>query len=79
MTPDICALATVIIANVTLGSGSPTGWGWGGSSCRVRENGAFTFDVSGEFAVSDPDTIDSESRLVRMVTLQVAQLVTNAK
>lgn len=36
--------------------------------------GAFTFDVSGEFAVSDPDTIDSESLLGRMVTLQVAQL-----
>jgi serine protease AprX len=41
--------------------------------------GAFTFDVSGEFAVSDPDTIDSESLLGRMVTLQVAQLATNAR
>ena len=39
--------------------------------------GAFTFDVSGEFAVSDPDTLDSESLLGRMVTLQVAQLKTN--
>lgn len=39
--------------------------------------GAFTFDVSGEFAVSDPDTFDSESLLGRMVTLQVAQLRTN--
>jgi serine protease AprX len=37
--------------------------------------GDFDFDVSGEFAVSDPDTIDSESLLGRMVTLQVAQLV----
>jgi serine protease AprX len=37
--------------------------------------GAFTFEVSGELAVSDPDTIDSESLLGRMVTLQVAQLV----
>ena len=36
--------------------------------------GAFTFEVSGELAVSDPDTIDSESLLGRMVTLQVAQL-----
>jgi serine protease AprX len=39
--------------------------------------GAFTFDVSGELAVSDPDTLDSESLLGRMVTLQVAQLRTN--
>jgi len=37
--------------------------------------GAFTFEVSGELAASDPDTIDSESLLGRMVTLQVAQLV----
>lgn len=37
--------------------------------------GAFTFEVRGELAVSDPDTIDSESLLGRMVTLQVAQLV----
>jgi serine protease AprX len=39
--------------------------------------GAFTFDVSGELAVSDPDSIDSESLLGRMVTLQVAQMVRN--
>lgn len=37
--------------------------------------GAFTFEVSGELSVSDPDTLDSESALGRMVTLQVAQLV----
>ena len=36
--------------------------------------GAFTFEVNGELAASDPDTIDSESLLGRMVTLQVAQL-----
>ena len=36
--------------------------------------GAFTFEVAGQLAVSDPDTIDSESLLGRMVTLQVAQL-----
>lgn len=28
----------------------------------------------GELAISDPDTIDSESLLGRMVTLQVAQI-----
>ena len=36
--------------------------------------GRWTFDVIGQFAVSDPDTLDSESLLGRMVTLQVAQL-----
>jgi serine protease AprX len=36
--------------------------------------GTFSFDVSGELAISDPDTLDSESLLGRMVTLQVAQL-----
>ena len=36
--------------------------------------GAFQFRVSGELALSDPDTLDSESLLGRMVTLQVAQL-----
>jgi serine protease AprX len=36
--------------------------------------GEFTFEVRGELALSDPDTIDSESLLGRMVTLQVAQL-----
>ncbi|MGH8178772.1 MAG: S8 family peptidase [Steroidobacter sp.] len=41
--------------------------------------GAFTFEVSGELAVSDPDTIDSESLLGRMVTLQAAQVVRNAR
>lgn len=37
--------------------------------------GDFRFDVSGDLAASDPNTIDSESLLGRMVTLQVAQLV----
>jgi serine protease AprX len=36
--------------------------------------GTFTFEVTGELAVSDPDTVDSESLLGRIVTLQVAQL-----
>jgi serine protease AprX len=36
--------------------------------------GAFTFDVSGDYAASDPDTLDSDSLLGRMVTLQVAQV-----
>ena len=39
--------------------------------------GSFTFDVSGQLAASDPDTLDSESLLGRMVTLTVAQLTRN--
>jgi serine protease AprX len=37
--------------------------------------GAFTFEVSGAYAVADPDTLDSDSLSGRMVTLEVAQLV----
>lgn len=37
--------------------------------------GAFTFDVVGDYALSDPDGLDSDSLLGRMVTMQVAQLV----
>jgi serine protease AprX len=35
--------------------------------------GTYTFQVSGQRAVSDPDTLDSESLLGRVVVLQVAQ------
>jgi serine protease AprX len=37
--------------------------------------GAFTFEVRGEYAASDPDTLDSDSLLGRVVALQVAQVV----
>jgi serine protease AprX len=36
--------------------------------------GTYTFTVVGDYAVSDPDTLDSDSALGRMVTLHVAQL-----
>ena len=39
--------------------------------------GTFTFEISGEYAASDPDTLDSDSLLGRVVVLQVAQLVRN--
>jgi serine protease AprX len=45
-------------------------------SFRGLKYGDFRFDVIGLLAVSDPDTLDSESLLGRMVTLQVAQLRT---
>jgi serine protease AprX len=37
--------------------------------------GTFTFEVVGQYAASDPDTLDSDSALGRMVTLQVAQVI----
>ena len=39
--------------------------------------GTFTFEVSGFYAASDPDTLDSDSLLGRVVALQVAQLNRN--
>jgi len=39
----------------------------------AAHSGTYTFQVSGERAVSDPDTLDSESLLGRVVVLQVAQ------
>jgi serine protease AprX len=39
--------------------------------------GTFSFDVSGVYAASDPDTLDSDSLLGRVVALQVAQLNRN--
>ena len=40
----------------------------------VTRAGTYTFQVSGDYAASDPDTIDSDSALGRFVTLHVAQL-----
>lgn len=40
----------------------------------VTAAGTYTFDVVGNYAVSDPDTLDSDSVGGRMVTLHVAQL-----
>jgi serine protease AprX len=37
--------------------------------------GTLTFEVSGDLAVSDPDTLDTESLLGRMIVLTVVQLV----
>ena len=37
--------------------------------------GTFTVEVVGQLAASDPDTLDSDSALGRMITLQVAQVI----
>ena len=43
---------------------------------RDAKPGTYTFEVAGDYAASDPDTIDSDSLLGRFVTLHVAQLRT---
>lgn len=40
----------------------------------VSKAGTYTLQVAGDYAASDPDTIDSDSALGRFVTLHVAQL-----
>ena len=56
----------------TAGSGTAT------ALLRLRRLGSgpgtYTFEVSGDYAASDPDTLDSDSVLGRMVTLHVAQV-----
>jgi serine protease AprX len=42
---------------------------------QAAKYGTFTFAVSGVRSVSDPDTLDSESALGRVIVLQVAQLI----
>ena len=41
---------------------------------RRAERATYTFQVTGDYAASDPDTIDSDSVAGRFVTLHVAQL-----
>ena len=41
---------------------------------RGATAGTYTFEVTGDYAASDPDTVDSDSLLGRFVTLHVAQL-----
>lgn len=52
------------------------GIGVGGALVEVPAGavGPYTVDVTGDFAASDPDTLDSDSLLNDTVTLQVAQL-----
>jgi serine protease AprX len=62
-----------------LGTTTESASGAGTSSLLIdlkaaaAHSGTFTFQVSGQRAVSDPDTLDSESALGRVVVLQVAQ------
>jgi serine protease AprX len=58
--------------SMTAGSGTAS------ATVRLHRAGAgpgtYSFAISGDYAASDPDTLDSDSALGRMVTLQVAQL-----
>jgi serine protease AprX len=73
---------TVTVIDATgqvLGTTTESASGAGTSSLLIDLNtaaahpGTYTFQVSGQRAVSDPDTFDSESLLGRVVVLQVAQ------
>ncbi|MEP9361481.1 S8 family serine peptidase [Nocardioides sp. CN2-186] len=59
-TNDPVAGSGTALATVALPKGAPAG--------------TYSFHVTGDYAVSDPDTIDSDSVLGRFVTLHVAQL-----
>ena len=67
-------------AGTVLGTTTEASRGAGTASAHVdliaagAKYGTFTLEIRGELAVSDPDTIDSESAAGRLVALQVAQV-----
>jgi serine protease AprX len=82
-TPGTAANLASFVATVTDASGKVVGttttnvaYATGIAHALVRniEPGRYTVDVSGEYAVSDPDTLDSDSVNGRVVFLQAAQL-----
>jgi serine protease AprX len=71
------AAGTVVAQTTELSSnGSATAFVDLGAVSPAVSYGTFTVQVVGQLAVSDPDTFDSDSLLGRMITTQVAQLVT---
>ena len=82
-TPGTAANLASFVATVTDASGKVVGrtttnvaYATGIAHALVRniKPGRYTVDVSGEYAVSDPDTLDSDSVNGRVVFLQAAQL-----
>jgi serine protease AprX len=82
-TPGTAANLASFVATVTDASGKVVGttttnvaYATGIAHALVRniQPGRYTVDVSGEYAVSDPDTLDSDSVNGRVVFLQAAQL-----
>jgi serine protease AprX len=82
-TPGTAANLASFVAIVTDASGKVVGrtttnvdYATGIAHALVRniKPGRYTVDVSGEYAVSDPDTLDSDSVNGRVVFLQAAQL-----
>ena len=81
--PATAANLASVVATVRDSSGKVVGttstdmfYGLGVANVLVKgvKPGRYTIDVVGEYAVSDPDTIDSDSVNGRVVFLQVAQL-----
>ena len=66
------AVGTVIGTGEELGSAGTNGTFIDLSKIAGIHYGTFTIETSGFLAVSDPDTLDSDSLLGRMNTLQVA-------
>lgn len=70
---------TVTVKDATVGRTTESAEGAGTASvlidlrAQAAHYGTFTFAVSGQRAISDPDTLDSESLLGRVVVLQVSQ------
>jgi len=62
----------VTTESITEGAGSATAYV--DLTATGSGPGTYTFTITGEYAASDPDSIDSDSALGRMVTLHVAQL-----
>ena len=82
-TPGTAANLASFVATVTDASGKLVGttttnvlYATGVAHALVKgiEPGTYTVDVSGDYAASDPDTLDSDSVNGRVVFLQAAQL-----
>lgn len=62
-----------VVATTTADPAAGSGTALATLDVRRLAKGTYTFVASGDYAASDPDTIDSDSVLGRQVTLQVAQ------
>jgi serine protease AprX len=73
-TVTVSDAAGKVIGTTTEASGAGTAGVQIDLAAQGATPGMYTFAVSGVRSVSDPDTLDSESALGRVVVLQVAQL-----
>ena len=68
------AAGTVIATTTEATTGAGTASVFIDLAATGAKLGTFSFEIRGELAVSDPDTLDSESLAGRLVALQVAQV-----